>query len=164
MGMWGSSDQTVEIVFGVLAALVILLIVFAVVLDLRGEGERVPRQWPRIVSWVIGIAVVACGVYFWWLVSRDAYFEWPSAWALGMPLTAIGILAVVRPRLAAWALAITTLPVATLGFPAVIFYAPPAFLAAGLLRAAIPGFTRNFGSNGMVPTAPQLASIRGVDR
>jgi hypothetical protein len=150
----GMSDLTIEVACGVVTAILIVLIVFAVVLDLRGDGERVPRQWPRILSWVLGIAVVAFGVYFWWKASSDPYFAWPSAWVLCMPLTAIGILAVVRPRLAAWVLAIMTLPVATLGFPAVIFYAPPAFLAAGLLRAAIPGFTRNFGSNGMVPTAP----------
>jgi hypothetical protein len=30
----------------------------------------------------------------------------------------------------------------------VCLHAPPAFLAAGLLRAAIPGFLRNFGPSG----------------
>jgi hypothetical protein len=61
---------------------------------------------------------------------------------LGMPLAAVGIPAVLRPRWGAWALAITILPVATLG-PALMVYAPPAFLAAGLLRAAIPGFSKS---------------------
>jgi hypothetical protein len=141
MGMgllWGAPYQTVEIVFGVVAALVILLIVFAVVLDLRGEGDRVPRQWPRILSWVLGIALVACGVYFWWWASWGPDEACGCAWALCMPLAAVGLLAVVRPRWAAWALAITILPVATLGFPALIFYAPPALLATGFLLGAFP--------------------------
>jgi hypothetical protein len=43
------SDLTIEVACGVVTAILIVLIVFAVVLDLRGDGERVPRQWPRIL-------------------------------------------------------------------------------------------------------------------
>jgi hypothetical protein len=136
------SDQTIEIAFSVVAAILIVPIVFAVVLDLRGKGERVPRQWPRIVSWVLGVGLVAFGVYFWWKASSDPYLAWPSAWAFCMPLTAIGVLAVVRPRWAAWELAISGLIVATFGTPGMVF-GSPALLAAVLLRAAIPGFSKS---------------------
>ena len=139
------SDQTLEIALAVVAAILIVPIVLAVRLEMRGAGERVPRQWPRIVSWVLGVGLVAVGVYFYWWASRDAYLAWPSARALCMPLTAIGILAVVRPSWAAWELAmlaITTGVVAVVsGYPLIpiMLLAPPAFLAAALLFAAIPG-------------------------
>ena len=139
------SDQTLEIALAVVAAVLIVPIVVAVVLDLRGKGERVPRQWPRIVSWVLGVGLVAFGVYFYWWASREPTMEWSSAWAWGMPLAAVGILAVIRPRWAAWELAmlaITTWVVSVVSgvipLMAIILYAPPALLAAVLLFAAIP--------------------------
>lgn len=135
------SDQAIEIAFAVLAAILVVPIVLAVRLDLRGKGERVPRQWPRILSWVLGVGLIAVGVYFWWAVSRDDYLAWPSAWAFCMPLTAIGVLAVVRPRWAAWELAILALIAATFGPPG-LFYSSGAFLAAVLLFAATPGGAR----------------------
>ena len=138
------SDRTLEIGLAVVAAILIVPIVVAVVLDLRGKGERVPRQWPRIVSWVLGVGLVALGVVFYWWASREPSMEWSSAWTYCLPLAAIGVLAVIRPRWAAWELAITTLVVGLVtviaGFGvAVMFYAPPALLAAALLSAAIPG-------------------------
>ena len=137
------SDQTLEIALAVVAAVLIVPIVFAVVLDLRGKGERVLRQWPRIVSWVLGVGLVAFGVYFYWWASREPTMEWSSAWAWGMPLAAVGILAVIRPRWAAWELAITALIVGIFaGYPIDMVYALPALLATGLLLAAIPDGAR----------------------
>jgi hypothetical protein len=145
----GMSDQTLEIVLTVVAALLIVPIVLAVVLDMRGEGERVPRHWPRILSWVLGVGLVAFGVYFYWWASSDSYLAWPSAWAFCMPLTAIGMLAVIRPSWAAWELAMLTMLAITTGVVAavsggipltlIMLYATPALLAAALLFAAIPG-------------------------
>jgi hypothetical protein len=137
--MESMSEQALAVV----ATILIVPIVFAVVLDLRGKGERVPRQWPRIVSWVLGVSLVAFGVHFYWWASREPSMEWSSAWTYSMPLAAIGVLAVIRPRWAAWELAITTLVVGLVvtsaGFGvAVMLYAPPALLAAALLLAAIP--------------------------
>lgn len=133
-----------EQALAVVTAILIVPIVFAVFLDLQGKGERVSRRWPRIVSWLLGVSLVAFGVYFYWWASREPSMEWSSAWTYSMPLAAIGVLAVVRPRWAAWELAITTLVVglvvATAGYGlAVMLYAPPALLAAALLLAAIPG-------------------------
>jgi hypothetical protein len=132
-----------EQALAVVAAILIVPIVFAVFLELRGKGERVPRQGLRIVSWVLGVSLVAFGVYFYWWASREPSMEWSSAWTYCMPLAAIGVLAVVRPRWAAWELFITTLVVglvvAGAGFAmAVMLYAPPALVAAALLLAAIP--------------------------
>ena len=138
------SDRTLEIGLAVVAAILIVPIVFAVFLDLRGKGERVPRQWPRIVSWVLGVGLVALGVVLYWWASREPSMEWSSAWAWCMPLTAMGVQAVIRPRWAAWELALMTLVVdVAVGYPIIMIYAPPALLAAVLLRAAIPGFSKS---------------------
>jgi len=144
------SDQTLEIALAVVAAILIVPIVFAVFLDLRGKGERVPRQRARIVSWVLGVGLVAFGVYFYWGASSEPYWAWPTAWAWCMPLTAVGVLAVIRPRWAARELAILTITtgvVVGLGFSpaAVIFFGSPAILAAVLLYKAIPGETTQQG-------------------
>lgn len=138
------SDQTLEIVLAVVAAILIVPIVVAVVLDLRGKGERVPRQWPRIVSWVLGVGLVAFGVYFYWWASREPSMEWSSAWVWSMPLIPLGVLAVIRPRWAGWELAMLTIATGVVALVsgwgmAILLYAPPALLAAVLLLAAIPG-------------------------
>lgn len=151
------SDQALAVV----AAILIVPIVFAVILDLRGKGERVSRQWPRIVSWVLGVSLVAFGVVFYWWASREPSMEWSSAWTYAMPLGAIGVLAVVRPRWAAWELAITTLVVglvvATAGFGvAVMLYAPPALLAAALLLAATEPEARQVSGGGGAPISRPL--------
>jgi len=144
------SDQTLEIALAVVAAILIVPIVFAVFLDLRGKGERVPRQPARIVSWVLGVGLVAFGVYFYWAASSEPYWAWPTAWAWCMPLTAVGVLAVIRPRWAARELAILTITAAVvvgavLSQSAVIFLASPALLAAVLLFKAIPRETTQQG-------------------
>ena len=144
------SDQTLEIALAVVAAILIVPIVFAVFLDLRGKGERVPRQPARIVSWVLGVGLVAFGVYFFWAASSEPKWAAPSAWAWCMPLTAVGVLAVIRPRWAAWELAILTITAAVvvggaLSPTPVIFFASPALLAAVLLFAAIPRETTQQG-------------------
>jgi len=145
------SDQTLEIALAVVAAILIVPIVFAVFLDQRGKGERVPRQPARIVSWVLAVGLVAFGVYFYWAASSEPYFAWPTAWAWCMPLTAVGVLAVIRPRWAARELAILTITAGVVVMPAlsptpaIFFLASPALLAAVLLFAAIPRETTQQG-------------------
>lgn len=154
-------DRSMGILCGVATLILIGPIVLAVQRDRHGRGERVPRRVGTIISWMLGLSVVAVGACAWWWASEDTYVGSQWSWTMVTSLAAMGALGVVRPRWASWELAITALAfpivvvlvVSAMGQDAggaytgvVLMYVMPALVASGYFRASVPGGRSTAGS------------------